>query len=92
MAGFPQVRESAWLYAPGSDIPLAHVRLEERMDGTGWDIYLADPASGPTQHARWPDEDGARSELKRIYAAGAVDGRWRINRHDTSGQVTRCGR
>ncbi|WP_229402018.1 hypothetical protein [Micromonospora okii] len=79
MAGLPQVRESAWLYAPGDPhVPLAHVRLEERMDGSGWDIYVADPATGPTQHVRWPDEAGARAELERVYAAGRADGQWRI--------------
>ncbi|MFI2663291.1 hypothetical protein [Micromonospora carbonacea] len=84
MPGQPQVRESAWLHAPGDPyVPLAHVRLEERMDGSGaWDIYVSDPASAPSQHARWPDEDGARSELERLYAAGSVDGNWRITRSD----------
>ncbi|SCF42617.1 hypothetical protein GA0070563_112104 [Micromonospora carbonacea] len=53
------------------------------MDGSGaWDIYVSDPASAPSQHARWPDEDGARSELERLYAAGSVDGNWRITRSD----------
>ncbi|MFG3702371.1 hypothetical protein ACGF5C_31490 [Micromonospora sp. NPDC047620] len=83
MAGFPQVRESAWLYAPDDpDVPLAHVRLEERMDGAGWDLYLSDPASAPSQHVRYPDEAGARAELERVYAAGRAAGQWRIHRHD----------
>lgn len=78
--GQPQVRESAWLYAPDDDlVPIAHMRLEERVDGSGWDIYLADPASGPSQHVRWPDEDGARAEMAEVYEAGRTRGRWRIN-------------
>ncbi|XTZ17035.1 hypothetical protein ACQSSU_06560 [Micromonospora echinospora] len=83
MAGIPQVREAAWLYAPGDDyVPAVHVRLEERMDGTGWDVYLADPAAGPSQHARYPDEESARAVLARVYAAGRDRGEWRINRRD----------
>jgi hypothetical protein len=81
VAGIPQVREAGWLYADGDDyVPAAHVRLEERTDGTGWDVYLADPASGPSQHARYPDEDAARAELARVYAAGRDRGEWRVNR------------
>lgn len=83
MAGQPQVRESAWLYAPDDPhVPLAHVRLEERMDGSGWDLYLSDPASAPSQHVRYPDEAGARAELARVYAAGRADGQWRIRQPD----------
>lgn len=83
MAGHPQVRESAWLYAPNNPhTPLAHVRLEERMDGSGWDLYLSDPASAPSQHVRWPDETGARTELEQVYADGRAHGVWRKHRHD----------
>ena len=83
MAGvkaLPQVREAAELYAPGDDIPLAVVRLEERADGGMWDLYLNDPASGPTRHAPYADEPAARAELDRIYAAGRADGEWTIRR------------
>lgn len=83
MAGHPQVRESAWLYAPDNPyIPLAHVRLEERMDGSGWDVYLSDPASAPSQHVRWPDREGVRAELERIYSDGRARGEWRVHHHD----------
>ncbi|SCL31880.1 hypothetical protein GA0070616_4349 [Micromonospora nigra] len=78
MAGQPQMREAGWLYGDDPYVPLAHVRLEERMDGSGWDIYLADPASGPSQHVRYPDEAGARAELERLYAAGREYGTWKI--------------
>jgi hypothetical protein len=79
MAGQPQVVEAAWLHAPGDEIPLVHVRLEERPDG-GWDLYLSDPARARPQHARYATEAAARAELERIYAAGQVDGEWRIRR------------
>ncbi|MFG1776601.1 hypothetical protein ACGFIG_09250 [Micromonospora sp. NPDC049048] len=82
MAGIPQVRESAWLCAPDDpEMRLAHVRLEERMDGSGWDLYLSDPASARSQHVRWPDEAGARAELERVYAEGRERGVWRVRRH-----------
>lgn len=82
MAGQPQLRESALLYAPGDQLaPLAMLRLEERMDGSGmWDLYLNDPASGPRQHAEHPNEASARAELERVYEAGRADGEWRIHR------------
>lgn len=81
MPGIPQVREAGWLYEPSDPhVPAVHVRLEERMDGTGWDLYLADPASGPSQHARYPDEVSARAELGRLYAAGRERGEWRVHR------------
>jgi hypothetical protein len=82
VSGIPQVREAGWLHAPGDDlVPLAHVRLEERMDGSGWDLYVSDPASAPSQHARHPDEPSARAALERIYDQGRMDGEWRVRRH-----------
>ncbi|MEU4570740.1 hypothetical protein [Micromonospora sp. NPDC023956] len=80
MAGIPQLREAGWLYAPGDDyVPVAHVRLEERVDGTGWDLYLSDPASAPSEHARYGDEAEARAALDRIYAAGRERGKWQVH-------------
>lgn len=81
VAGIPRVRETAWLYGADRDIPLAHVRLEQRADDSGkWDLYLNDPAAGPTQHAEFPDEAAAREQLDRIYVEGRADGEWRISR------------
>jgi len=81
MPGQPQVREAGWLYGPDPYVPLAHVRLEQRMDGSGrWDLYLADPASARPQHAVYGSEQEARDELERVYAAGRADGDWRIHR------------
>lgn len=81
MPGIPQVRESAWLYEPADPhVPTAHVRLEERADGEGWDLYLADPASGPTEHARYATESEARAVLERVYADGRKRGEWRVHR------------
>lgn len=83
VAGFPQLREVGWLYAPGDAFaPIALVRLFEHMDGTGWELRLNDPASGPTQEVLHPDEAGARAELARIYAEGEKDGEWRIRQPD----------
>jgi hypothetical protein len=84
VAGQPQVRESAWLYGDDPDIPLALVRLIERMDGSGvWEVLLNSPAE-QQQPKRWerPDEAGARTELERVYAAGRADGEWQVHRHD----------
>ncbi|MFI6266168.1 hypothetical protein [Micromonospora sp. NPDC051006] len=80
MPGQPRLREAAWLYGTDPDIPLAHVRLEERADGTGWDLYLSDPARAPSQHVRYDTEDAARAELERIYREGQADGEWRITK------------
>ena len=83
MSGFPQLREAGWLYALDDPwLPLAHVRLFEHMDGSGWQIKLNDPASAPTQEVTHPDEAGARAELERIYAEGSRGGRWRIRQPD----------
>ena len=71
------------MYGPDDPwLPLALVRLFEHMDGSGWELRLNDPASGPTQTVVHPTEAGARAELERVYAAGRVDGEWRIRRPD----------
>lgn len=83
VSGFPQLREAGWLYGDDDPcLPLALVRLFERTDGTGWEIKLNDPASGPTREVVHPDEQSARAELARIYAAGEQDGQWRIRQPD----------
>lgn len=78
----PQVREVAWLYLPGSDIPTAGVRLEERMSvqEPGWDLLLNDPAREPTKRAPYADEESAREALAAIYAQGEQFGRWKVRR------------
>lgn len=83
MAGFPQLREAAWLYAPSDPwAPLAVARLFEHRDGSGrWEIRLNDPASAPTQTAVFDGEEAdkdARRELDRLYEQGRADGEWRI--------------
>lgn len=82
MSGFPQLREAGWLYGQDPSLPLALVRLFERVDGSGWEIRLNDPASGLTQQAEYADEQQARAELARIYAEGEKGGEWRISRPD----------
>lgn len=83
MPGQPQLRESGWLYGDDPGIPLALVRLQQRMDGSGiWDVLLNSPARAPTQSAEHPDEQSARAELGRIYAEGCQRGRWTIRRRD----------
>jgi hypothetical protein len=62
-------------------VPLALVRLLERMDGSGiWVVLLNHPAASPTETAEHPDEQSARAELDRLYAEGAQSGVWRIRR------------
>ncbi|MEU8334788.1 hypothetical protein [Micromonospora tulbaghiae] len=86
MAGFSQLRESAYLYGTDPLIPLADVRLFEHMDGTGrWEIRLNSPAHEPTQAVVFDGDDAAkeaRDELDRIYADGAQDGTWKIRKRD----------
>jgi len=79
MAGFPQLREAAWLYADDDPyLPLALIRLFEHMDGSGrWEVRLNAPASAETQVVVWDDEPGARGEVARVYADGEQYGRWR---------------
>lgn len=79
MPGQPQLREAAWLYGDDPDIPLALLRLEERMDGSGiWDVLLNSPAAAPTRRAEHPDERSARGELEQLLAEGRQYGEWRI--------------
>ncbi|MEU5950525.1 hypothetical protein ABZ793_33990 [Micromonospora sp. NPDC047465] len=81
MPGQPQLREAARLYGEDPDVPLAMVRLEESMDGTGrWLVLLNSPAAAPTQSAEHPDEQSARDELERLYAEGRRFGAWEIRR------------
>lgn len=85
MPGQPQLREAAGLYGEDPDIPLATVRLEQRMDGSGvWVVLLNSPAE-EQQPKRWerPDIESAREVLTAIYAEGeSLGGRWRFtHRH-----------
>lgn len=81
MKALPQLREAGWLYAEGSDIPSADVRLWQDMaEPWGWEVHLSDPAREPMQRARYADEAEARAELVRIYAEGASRGVWRVTR------------
>ncbi len=86
VAGFSQLRESAYLYGPDPLVPLAHVRLFEHMDDSGrWEIRLHSPASARPEIAEWDGEDAeklARAELARIYADGEQDGTWKISKRD----------
>ena len=78
MAGQPQLRESAVLYGSDPYVPEAMVRLEERMDGTGWLLHVNHPAREPTVTTEHPDPRSARAHLERVYAAGRELGRWEI--------------
>ncbi|MFI6238328.1 hypothetical protein ACIBEF_00450 [Micromonospora sp. NPDC050795] len=82
MAGFPQLREAGWLYGDDPYLPLALVRLFERMDGTGWEVWLDvnHPREGekPLTVVEHPDEESARAELARLYSTGE----WRIRQPD----------
>lgn len=82
MSGQPQLREAGRLYGPEDpDVPIAVVRLEERMDGSGlWDLYLNDPATEQRPQHWTLTEDRAWAELARVYEWGAVDGEWRKHR------------
>lgn len=84
MAGFSQLRESAYLYGADPKVPLAHVRLFQHMDGSGrWEVRLHSPASARPEIAVWDGEDAerlARAELARIYADGEQDGTWKIRK------------
>ncbi|MFG3639072.1 hypothetical protein ACGF3C_02210 [Micromonospora sp. NPDC047762] len=82
MAGFPQLREAGWLYGDDPYLPLALVRLFERMDGTGWEVRLNSPAEAPATMVDRPDEASARAELERVYADGEQYGRWRKRQPD----------
>ena len=85
MAGFPQLREAAWLYAPDDPwAPLALVRLLEHKDGSGrWQVRLNvnDPQHGeePLQVVDHPDEQSARAALAQVYEVGRDQGEWRIS-------------
>jgi len=83
MAGFPQLREAAWLQSDDPSLPHALLRLFERVDGSGvWEVWLDvnNPQEGekPLQVVEHPDEESARAELARMYATG----RWRIRQPD----------
>ncbi|WP_285787778.1 hypothetical protein [Micromonospora sp. NBRC 101691] len=81
MAGIPQLREAAWLYGDDPDLPLALVRLFERMDGSDvWEVRLNYPAASPTQSVEHPDEQSAQAEVERLYAEGRQHGVWRVRR------------
>lgn len=86
MAGQPQVREAAWLYAPGDlFVPVAVVRLVERMDGTGvWQVLMNSPASKQVPKV-WdrPDEAAARLVLDDLYTEGRdKGGQWKVTQYE----------
>ncbi|MCX5119204.1 hypothetical protein OG992_18625 [Micromonospora sp. NBC_00362] len=85
MAGQPQLREAAWLYAPGDAfVPVAVVRLVERMDGTGvWQVLMNSPAEHQEPKV-WerPDKRAARAVLDDLYAEGRdKGGRWKVTQY-----------
>lgn len=77
MAGQPQLREAGRLYGPADpDVPVAMVRLEECMDGSGrWRLLLNRPARARTKRYEHPDEQHARGHLAEVYA-DAEPGQW----------------
>lgn len=77
MAGSPRVGEVSWLCRPGDDTPQAVVRLEERPDGTGWDLYVHDPADAPARGVHCDGEAEARAVLALVCEIRRADGyRW----------------
>lgn len=77
MAGFPQLRQAAWLITGTDRDPVRHlfVRLEEAMDGSGeWTMELSDcrgraGEGGHVMH-RYNCETDARTAAAAIYALG----------------------
>lgn len=68
MAGFPQLRHVGIAHTlddPGR--PLAWVRLFERTDGTGWELWLNWPAEAPRQVTAFPAPEAATAAAKRLY-------------------------
>ncbi|MFD6771112.1 hypothetical protein ACFWC6_33385 [Micromonospora chalcea] len=68
MAGFPQLRQVGIAYAvddPGR--PLAWVRLFERVDGSGWELWLNWPAEAGRRVFEHPDGESARAAAGRVY-------------------------
>jgi hypothetical protein len=92
MPGQPQLREHAWLYLPGDDLPAASVRVEQRMDGSGmWVVLHNLPAEAPTVRSEHPNRDTALAEAQRIRdridslyrQQHGITGHWAIHTRDT---------
>ncbi|MFI7072038.1 hypothetical protein [Micromonospora sediminicola] len=77
MPGQPQPRESGRLYGPADpDVPVAMVRLEECMDGSGrWLLLVNRPARARTTRYEHPDQRSARAQLAEEYA-NLEPGQW----------------